>query len=288
MPTPGLSLVGFMEEPLAFSYLRQTCVLADQSDTAVRQLWLAARERLGAPIDRAGKPEIKTIPPHCQGFLKKVEATPTFGSVTAGMTSWSFALVEVGPLLAYQFHVDRGRPASICDGVHSPPSIDEMLGFCLPVKPEPIETQNIPGGTGILLISKNLNMLIERQGTSDGVVLSEAPGQQFKAAGVFIGARSGLVQVVRYNGRCYLKNGFHRAFGMRLKGATHIPCLLLDTDNYAQVGAQGAGNTFDRDILESENPPTCGHFVDGRATEVTLRSISRIISVTWSEHTIAD
>ncbi len=43
---------------------------------------------------------------------------------------------------------------------------------------------------------------------------------------------------------------------------------------------------FDLGLMQSVNPPTMGHFTQGRATTVELRAASRIIHVSWAEHVI--
>ena len=106
--------------------------------------------------------------------------------------------------------------------------------------------------------------------------------------GVFCAISSNLAQVVRCNDRTYLKNGVHRAYALRSAGATHMPCLYLETSDWSAVGAVGGSSTFDRDLLESANPPTCAHFSQGRAMNVTLRTMTRIVEVTWSDRIVSD
>jgi hypothetical protein len=101
--------------------------------------------------------------------------------------------------------------------------------------------------------------------------------------GIVVGAAAPQVQVVRCKGRCYLRNGFHRAFGMCRRGVTHIPALFRESDDYVYLGIRGDGGTFGRALMESANPPTVGHFTQGRATLVNLRKTSRIVQVNWDD-----
>ena len=51
MPTPGLSLVGFLTEQEALYHLGKACVpAANADDAALRADWLAAKGKLGAPV----------------------------------------------------------------------------------------------------------------------------------------------------------------------------------------------------------------------------------------------
>lgn len=111
---------------------------------------------------------------------------------------------------------------------------------------------------------------------------SEADGR----VGVQVGAALPLAHVLRIDGRCYLQNGFHRAVGLRAAGAAAMPCLVRDAASPDELGL-GHG-TFDRALLESANPPTLGHFTQGRAHPVRLRAMSRIVHVSWAEYLVAD
>ncbi len=72
-----------------------------------------------------------------------------------------------------------------------------------------------------------------------------------------------------------------------MRGATHVPCVFGETDDYAIVGANGPG-FFNKHLLQSANAPTMGHFTQGRATELTLRRVKRVMAVTWTEYLIPE
>src|SRR5208282_2577442 len=105
-------------------------------------------------------------------------------------------------------------------------------------------------------------------------------------AGIQFHSSMPFVHVVRYNGRCYLHNGFHRTVGVRKAGATHVPCILRDVNTISEVGIDG--DTFPVHLMESANPPTVGHFTQNRAWSVTLRNYSRILHVSWAEYMVPD
>lgn len=102
-------------------------------------------------------------------------------------------------------------------------------------------------------------------------------------------ARVGIIALVdeaRHNGRHYLHNGFHRCLALRRAGATHAPCILRDVPDHAAVGIHGG--TFSPPLLESANPPTLGHFTQGRAYDVQLKNVARYLHVSWAEYVVAD
>jgi hypothetical protein len=171
----------------------------------------------------------------------------------------------------------------------NPPTLDQLLPISLPIVETPegshMSQQVNPQGQSIVLKSKSLNFRILDQGLFQ---LQVGPQQQVSIFGIRVGPAFPLVQVVRYNGRCYLHNGFHRAYGARKAGATEIPCLLRDVATAGEAGIKTDGGTFPIALLESANPPTIGHLTQGRARVVSLRAITRILQINWADHVMPD
>ena len=283
MPSAGLSLVGFMEEAAALHHLRTACVPADPTDESrLKADWQEARARLGSPVERAGHPEILPIPTEHMPHVVTLMQTPLVAAALQTTLQGSkFQLIEIEPLLAFQFTVDTDRSAHHCKGLGEPPARDELMSLCLPTVTAPEPTQVYSLGQSLLLKARCLNMRILAQGWFPQ---ANAP----TVAGVFLGLSLPLAHVVRWGERCYLHNGFHRAVGARLAGATHIPCLFREVHDEQAVGIKRDGTTFDVGLLTSSNPPTVGHFTKSRAWSVRLRAHSRIIHVNWSEYVVYD
>ncbi len=278
---PILSLVGFMEEAAALEFLEKVCILDDAAAAARHQLWENARAQLGSAFERAGQPEVLDLPQNALGYLQGVMTNPRFADSIETM-QWSFKLVEIDPLLSFQQQVFARRAASVTSSVAQPPTIDQMLSHCLPQTLESIDYQVAFGPNRFGIRSRNSNLRVLRWGPK----LHYDDGLQHTLAGVGFGATSPLLQVVRFNGRVYLKNGYHRAYGLRRAGATHLPCLFLEGTSWDKVGA--APGSFDQGLLESPNPPTCAHFTQGRAYALSMRDIYRVINVTWQESWIIE
>ncbi len=275
MPTAGLSLVGFMPREQALLHLKTACIAPDPSDQILEAEWLEAKNRLGTSTERAGNPEILDLPQ---------EATPHLANMMQGWPQNfsmnpppEFRMIEIAPLLAYQFVVDGPRSGHHCGTFSAPPSIDELLKVCLPDQPteEPLQSQQLP--QSIVIKARSLNVNMQAQGMI-------APG----VFGMAIGLSLPWVHVVRYNGRCYLHNGYHRTYGAAIQGATHIPCIFRDVPDAAAAGIKTDGTTFPIDLLESANPPTMAHFSRGKAQPVTLRATTRILHVSWAEYGMYD
>lgn len=277
MSTEGLSLVGFWPAADATAYLSSRCVPADPSPDALLADWRAASARLGAPVARAGYPEIIAIPPDHHGYLQQLRSNPAVSAYLSQLTALAdFYLVEIDPLLAYQPHVDLERADHHCGSLGETPSIGDLLPTLLPIifQDEPFSVNQY--GNSILIKARSLNLRLQQAG-----FLSPAH------LGIHFGLALPLAHVVRFQGRCYLHNGFHRVVGARGAGATHVPCMVRDVLTKEEVGAGNPG-VFDFPLLESNNPPTLAHFAQDRAHPVKVRATSRIMHISWAEYVVDD
>jgi hypothetical protein len=279
MATPGLSLVGFLDQQAAINNFRNAYVPLNPSDAALTSEWTTARNQLGAPLPNAGHPTITPIPPAQQGHVQALQRAPWAQAALQGpLLGVQFQLVEIEPLLAFQIAIDTDRCAHHCNALPQPPGLDQLMDLCLPLTPQNESFQAFPCGQNAMLVkARSLNV----RTLGAGLFNAQFMGIQF-------GPSLPFVHVVRHNGRCYLHNGFHRAYGARMAGATHVPCLFRDVPDHASVGIREDGSTFGTTLLESANPPTLGHFAQGRAYAVQIRSVSRVLHVSWSDYAIPD
>jgi hypothetical protein len=280
MGVPGLSLVGFLNQSDATAHLTNQCICASLDPASLNAEWNAAREKLGAPFPNAGHPDIQPIPHTGNGHLQLLQAAPWVTRIFGSGGLWhgcEFKMIELDPLLSVQFAIEDGRAKHFGVMLTTPPTMDELLKLCLPLSPpaETFQTFNSPGA--IILKARSLNLI----SFGGGMFNTEFMGIQF-------GASLSFLPVVRLNGRCYLHNGFHRALAIRKAGATHAPCIFRDVSDHATAGIRTDGATFGVQLLESTNPPTVGHFTQGRAYDVQLKSFARYLHVSWAEYIIPD
>ena len=234
-----------------------------------------------------GKPDIKDIPAENRPYIDMLVQQQWLARFLALLPEAEFKLVEIDPLLTIHFMVDLKRSNDRCGALPQNPGVADLLPICLPAKyaDEEIKMIRLPDTANkqlnvgaFLLTAPSLNVRIVDTGYF----------QADNKIGIQFGLPVPLVQVVRFNGRCYLHDGLHRTIGARRKGATHIPCLFREAQSAAEIGLKPDRSTFSLQILESADAPTVGHFVQGRACEVQLKRYKRIMHVTWAEYGIAD
>lgn len=272
MPTPGLSLLGFLDQQPAMDHLLNACVPSNPDPAAVIAEWNAARGLLGAPIPNAGNPDIQPAPATHQAYVQSVLAHPVFTNEWIGA---AIHLVEIDPILAYQTTVDANRTNHHTGTMSGAPTMDELLQCCLPLNPQSEEFKVTPGINSMVLRARSLNVR-QFQGF-----------WQANAMGIAFGVSIPFVHVVRHGGQCFLFNGYHRAVSVRKTGATHMPCVLRDVADHGAVGLNPP-EFFSMARLRQPDPPTLGHFTQGRAHNVQLRLHSRILHISWGEHAVPE
>lgn len=291
MPTPALALLGFMQMNLAINFLLQRCTSTRiRSGSEAKQEWLVAKNRLGQPDGNPGKPEVLDVPSDALPYVEGLENNPRFveAQTTGDLKGipWSFRLVEISPIIAFQFWIETDRSDAFGGGLTSPPSIEQAFSISLPKEQETVEVEPLATGTlakgEVLLRSPSMNLRSLKAGLLADPDRELGPWELLPA-GVEVGLSLPFIQVAKFEERYYLRNGYHRAYALAVAGATHVPCILLETSDWGQIGARGKGATFERNDLRGSNPPTVGHFVRGKATAVQLRTTTRVIRLTWEE-----
>jgi len=232
-------------------------------------------------MPRAGASEILDIPPEHDQYLQGIQSAPWFSSIVR-QSPWAFKFVEIGPLLSFQINLSLDRSNALCSRLNDNPTVEDLLSIAMPDKLEDLPTQVSVQSNSIVITSLSRNLRLQ-----DAVKVSIPGSEGRDLFGIQVGPAAPITQIARVDGRCYLRNGFHRAVGMAQRGVTHIPALLIDMENYEEV-TRGGLMVFDKAVLESENPPTVDHFTHKRAFPVTLRDSTMVITLNWSQHVIYD
>jgi len=278
MPVPGLSLLGFMPQELARNHLLNQCVPHSTDPAVLDAEWAAAKARLGAPIENAGYPDMRPLPAAAEEHIRQLRAAPWCAAAFAGrLRGCQFMLVELDPLIVHQFTITTERALRHRTVLAQPPQLQQLLDLCLPIAQPKVNFRTFDSPNAMLLKSDSLELRVFHGGIFPGLVL----GAQF-------GVSLPFMQVARHDRRCYLQNGIHRAVGLRSAGLTHAPCIVKDVARSDELGIKSDAGTFELPLLQSANPPTVAHFTRGRAHEVQLRRVARLLQVNWAEYVVPE
>jgi hypothetical protein len=111
--------------------------LSDPCDAALLAEWATAQGKLGAPFSQARRPDIQPIPPPGdQAYIQELQQEAWVQERLAPYPNATFQVVEIDPLLAFQFHILDGHSNNHSSTLKLGPSIADLLPICLP-KAEP-------------------------------------------------------------------------------------------------------------------------------------------------------
>jgi len=274
-----------MEQPEAVVYLRRVCAFpGDQTNARLEHEWLQAKGRIGTPMGKMGLPSLLDVPSSMKSYIDELKNQPWMEHRLRGtLAGAEFKMVEIEPLLAMQFAIDIERSEHICGVYSSTKREEDLLSLCLPMSPPSPQIdvyQDQKKSGSMLLVTKDLSLGIVRDGTHE---IKTENGPKL-IVGVELVAPLPLLHVVCFENRYYLHNGFHRAYSASLAGATHVPCIVRTVSHAGDIGI--GQDTFSISCLGGANPPTVGHFTKNRAHPVPLKSLTRVIQVSWAEYTV--
>jgi hypothetical protein len=273
MASPGLSLVGFLDEKEALQHMKTVCVPINLDDNVLKAEWKKAQAALGSGYENAGSPLIEDLSQvgldHVDMLLQQEWVKQRLPEIGA---AWTFKSIEIDPLLAFQAHINIDRSKHHCSRIGTNSDEQELLSICLPQQAPQEQMQMHANPQSILIAAPNLN------------VRPLAQGYIPPFFGILVGVALPFVHVVEFEGRYYLHNGYHRSLGLREAGIMKMPCLLRSVASFEEVGLHVG--TLPQSLFATNNAPTVGHFTQGRAHQVAIRAVSRTMHVSWAEYVV--
>lgn len=246
---------------------------------AKRRAAVAARETY-APVN-------PLIDPASQSGLDVVAARPEV-QATFQPHRWRVALANLEHVLAFQKTIktedlDR-RLAPVVEDA------DKLLELCLPTE-QPAPPQGAFGdadGKGFTISSQNPNLRIVG-GQLHEADVSAGPGgssMTMQAITLLVNFGTSYLQVAHYNGRYFLRDGYHRAAGLIRAGITVVPCIFIDARSFEEVNP-GQG-MFTYETMFGPRPPRLIDFWDDEvASDIKQPAIRKVIRVRGEEFVVA-
>lgn len=281
----GRALFGFMSEQDAVNFLNGICVVKDRHEFDMyKEKWAVAHEhasriklRVLAPVNQQ---ELSELHPN---RVRQLTSEPVFKQLFG--VNAALREVELERLIAFQRYIDTDHAEELASKMAA--NGQYVLDLCLPLQFQQ-ETQvtfdqTVPGVT-FSSVSPKLQLGGLQMVGVGGPEVTVA-GQRIQQPGVLflIGTQPNYVQVVGYKDRYFLKNGYHRAYAALLSGRKHLPAVVSEARDFADVGPLNPG-FFSRDLLLSDSPPITADFLNETiAVEVKLKPMRKMIRVRVDE-----
>ncbi len=270
---PGLMLLGFFDEKRAVrQILNGVCVCRDTRPEILRARWRDARKQRGAPIARAGLPDLADPSTAMNTHIADVRALERLQGGIDGLP-FEVKMVEAGKVLAVQAGVREDRVANMQGVLGSAPSDQLLASLFLPLQSGlDFGEVQVDEGPPIRWITRNPNALV-----SGRAAAYDANTRKFQMIFV-IGEREPCVIVAEFKGKYFLKNGYHRVIAALRAGVTHIPALVVRATDWRHVNDQlGKDWFFDASTL-MQDLPTISHFANGCRVEIRLWELNLVFS----------
>jgi len=281
--------LAWMNESDALSVLLGGAPAADDDIQEQYCSWQEARAALmRRPSFRQSTSLLSTVPHALEQKLSAFQHRPDVLEALQGL-EWSTGMVDLRYVLSFQRVVAHEEHANRASTV-VPEDSGSLFAFCLP---EPgIEVR--ASGTidhankAITFSSQDRNFRIGDPLVVD-LDVSSGPGQPIrkqKCVGFTVGFSMPFVQVIEYGGRWFLRDGYHRCYGLLRRSIYRIPCVLIKARDFTETGAAAPG-FFSQEILFGDRPPFVVDFLDDSVARTTNRlAQQKVIRVAASEFVV--
>ena len=202
---------------------------------------------------------------------------------------WSVGIADLREVLSFQKIVNEEQALERANSVNllDPQS---LFSFCLPES----GSETILHGAldldqrGITLSSLNPNLRVGTQLGAD-VTLAAVPGgagRKEKLIGFTINFGANFIQIAEYKERWFVRDGYHRTFGLLRRGVHQIPCIFIKARNFQELGASNPG-FFPYEALFGDRPPFLTDFLDDRlSVSVSQKAVRKIVRISAEEFVV--
>jgi hypothetical protein len=273
------SLLAWMEQIEAVTTLCGHLPGPMEDTSAQRQVWETARNALERrPAFALPTPTLTELPAALlergNAFRQRPDVVATFPGL-----DWTLGIVDLNDVLSFQKAIVEEEAAKRASAVIAG-DLQSLFSFCLPDPTDAIELSGMldPDQKGITLSSMNPNLRFGGHLVVD-VDIAMAPGgptrkQKFLGFSVNLGAQ--FVQVAEYNGRWFVRDGYHRTFGLMQRDIHRIPCIFIRAHNFAELCPPNSG-FFPYETLFGDRPPFLSDFLDDSVAVSTNQKVRRKI-----------
>jgi len=269
------ALLGFMDEQEAINFLKSMCMVGEKTEDELKGVWRTAKSAVDglSPPDLSA--EVLDIDDRFKVQLETVAKDPLFPEAVH-QKKWSFKLLEIDKVVCFQQYVLTDYSEELAKE-YDLSDTGRLIEFCVPSKrgKRPIAVVSAPQEFTMLSSSQDLRVL--------GPGQMQDPVTKRTVFGFGVGWGSPFIQVVKFKDRYFLRNGYHRVYEIRKRGVSHVPCILIEGENFADTGAIKPG-FFAEKLLTSDKPPVFANFFSNEiAPSLQMKPFTKVVRVRAEE-----
>ena len=273
---PTRFMLGWLPDNEAVQHLLGRNPGAQDDLTTINEQIAAARAAVEA------RPPFEPTDPVVQGDRTVLDAIAARRELQAAMADapWTVQRVDLTRVLSIQKLITTDGLDTCASAAHNDETA--LADLCLPsVQPAPPRGAfTDPDRLGFTISSRNPNLRVVGTHMQEGLVTS-APGvqpQKVQAITFFVTMGTSYLQLARYQGRYFLRDGYHRAAGLLRAGINDVPAVVTDAPSFHYVTP--VPGLFDHEVAISDRPPLLTDFwddaVSADGTQPVVRKVVRI------------
>lgn len=193
-------------------------------------------------------------------------------------------MVELDRMVVFQKHVNLAFVRAIHERLGtSEPGPEELFRLCIPLTTQPAPIRVAPTGPNSFTFvspSHEFRFVEPMLLSPDQILRYEPMGPVSGILGLVVGYGPNYLNAMHAGNRLILSNGSHRAFALRERGITHVPCVIQELSRPEELEISGAEDVRKNPnrYLAAPRPPVLKDYFDDR--------LRKLISVARKHRTI--
>jgi len=196
---------------------------------------------------------IQAAPPELEAHIQALHAAPAAAPYWA--EGWEVGMADLERVCAFQPIVQIDEAVARTEVT---PDLAAIAEVALPVAPHTeainLSFDEIQRAWVVMSRNPNLRFMGSFSGPANGL-----PGLGFQ-----YGLPASFMQVAEYNGRYFLRDGYHRAFGFLARGQRRVPVFWRRLSTLEQMGMPKG--MLPHDAVFGERPPTLLDYQDDKVS----------------------
>ena len=199
---------------------------------------------------------------HCEAFLATPHVQREFDQVPVafGMVPLAHLIVALPRLnmTAIRAHGEAIGTGSIADLA--------LAQLCLPLDPSSHSLHLLERGVDAwTFVSDNHDVRLLQARAKAGAAAT-GRGHVGQTLALELGFPSNVLNVIRYQNRLILNNGYHRAYALLKRGVTHVPAVIQVCRHWDDVGLVGGATLYENRavFVDRARPPLIRDYADRR------------------------
>jgi hypothetical protein len=213
---------------------------------------------------------VTDVPAELDAHIRTLRASPAAQAIHA--EGWQVALVDLTRVCAFQPVIFSDQAVERVQSVDAD-DLASIAAVTLPlIQGDPLPVQYDPLKQVWTVVSSNLNLRI----VGNAVAPVDAGGT---ALGFAVVAGPSFMQVGRYRGRHFLRDGYHRAFGLLSRGITVVPAFVRDITAFEEL-VPDPRTMLPQDSYSGNQPPILPDYLnDEVSTAVLVPAVHKMIII---------